>query len=86
MSNGISLSAEKVNRFGALLLAASWLEDNVVQDPLLTQIQLFDQFILPASELFLNQVETHAVSDFYAILAITTCEALVALREELTDG
>nr|WP_281181111.1 hypothetical protein [Candidatus Arsenophonus triatominarum] len=27
MANGIPLSAEKADRFAALLLAASWLED-----------------------------------------------------------
>ncbi|QBY43150.1 Chaperone protein YcdY [Arsenophonus nasoniae] len=56
------------------------------RDPLLTQIQLFDQFILPASELFFSQVETHAVSNFYPTLVMITREALVALREELADN
>lgn len=63
--SGIPLAAEKTDRFGVLLLAVSWLEDNAVEEPLLTQIQLFDQFILFWSELFLSQVEAHAVSDFY---------------------
>ncbi|QLK87421.1 molecular chaperone [Arsenophonus endosymbiont of Aphis craccivora] len=85
VANGIPLSAEKADRFAALLLAASWLEDNAAQDPLLTQIQLFDQFILPESESFFSQVETHAVSDFYLTLVMITHEALVALREELAD-
>ncbi|WP_338023339.1 hypothetical protein [Arsenophonus nasoniae] len=31
LANGIPLSAEKADRFAALLLAASWLEDNAVQ-------------------------------------------------------
>lgn len=53
---------------------------------LLTQIQLFDQFILPASESFFSQVETHAVSDFYPTLFMIKSEALVALREELADN
>ncbi|WGL94158.1 TorD/DmsD family molecular chaperone [Arsenophonus nasoniae] len=86
LANAIPLSAEKADRFAAFLLAASWLEDNAVRDPLLTQIQLFDQFILPASELFFSQVETHAVSNFYPTLVMITREALVALREELAEN
>ena len=82
-ASGIPLASEKADRFGALLLGASWLEDNVVEEPLLTQIQLFDQFILSWSELFLSQVEAHAVSDFYPTLVIITREALIVLREEL---
>lgn len=33
VANGIPLSAEKADRFAAVLLAASWLEDNAAQDP-----------------------------------------------------
>ncbi|AYA42463.1 molecular chaperone [Xenorhabdus nematophila] len=83
MERGMPLSDAPADQFGALLLAASWLEDQAAEDEVQAQITLFDEFLLPWCGKFLGKVEAHATSGFYRTLAIITREALQALREEL---
>ncbi|WP_413738632.1 molecular chaperone [Sodalis sp. RH21] len=73
------------DHFGALLLAASWLEDHAQQDETAAQRRLFDLYLLPWSDRFLDQVEACAAGDFYRALAIISREALQAMREELDE-
>ncbi|AYY80771.1 MULTISPECIES: TorD/DmsD family molecular chaperone [Proteus] len=85
VARGMPVSESATDSFGALLLAASWLEDNSAQDELLAQIQLFDEYLLPWAGIFLGKVEAHATSGFYRTLAGIARGALSALREELSD-
>lgn len=82
---GMPLNAGPVDHFGAILLAASWLEDQAQEDETSAQSQLFDDFLLPWSDRFLGKVESHATTPFYRTLAVITREALDALREDLID-
>ncbi|WP_213990971.1 molecular chaperone [Sodalis sp. dw_96] len=82
---GMPLSGAVTDHFGALLLAASWLEDHAQQDEIIGQSRLFDEFLLSWSDIFLGKVEANAATDFYRVLAIISREALQALREELTE-
>jgi TorA maturation chaperone TorD len=83
---GVPVNAKPADHFGALLLAASWLEDHAQGDESLALCQLFDEYILPWSDLFLGKVEAHASSEFYRVLAIISRQALPALREELSEA
>ena len=82
---GMPLKDGAVDHFGALLLAASWLEDQAQEDESAAQLALFDEFLLPWSGRFLGKVESHATTAFYRTLAVLTREALDALREDLAD-
>ncbi len=82
---GMPLKEGAVDHFGALLLAASWLEDQAQEDESAAQLALFDEFLLPWSGRFLGKVESHATTAFYRTLAVLTREALDALREDLAD-
>lgn len=82
---GMPLKEGAVDHFGALLLAASWLEDQAQEDESAAQLALFDEFLLPWSDRFLGKVESHATTAFYRTLAVLTREALDALREDLAD-
>ncbi|QWA09049.1 molecular chaperone [Sodalis ligni] len=82
---GMPVSESATDHFGALLLAASWLEDHAQQDEIIAQSRLFDEFLLPWSDLFLGKVEAHAGTDFYRVLAAISREALQAMREELAE-
>ncbi len=82
---GMPVTGKAADHFGALLLAASWLEDHAGPDETLAQRRLFDEFLLPWSNVFLGKVEAGATTDFYRALAIISREALQALREELTE-
>lgn len=79
---GMPLKEGAVDHFGALLLAASWLEDQAGEDENVAQLALFDGFLLPWSDRFLGKVESHATTAFYRTL---TREALEALREDLVE-
>ncbi|CDG17718.1 TorD/DmsD family molecular chaperone [Xenorhabdus doucetiae] len=83
VERGMPLSDAPADQFGALLLAASWLEDQAAEDEVQAQIKLFDEYLLPWCGHFLGKVEAHATSGFYRTLAVMTREALQALREEL---
>lgn len=85
IARGMPVSENATDSFGALLLAASWLEDNAAEDEVLAQIQLFDDYLLPWAGIFLGKVEAHATSHFYRTLATITRGALSALREALSD-
>ncbi|MCW2479115.1 molecular chaperone [Candidatus Symbiopectobacterium sp. NZEC135] len=82
---GMPLKEGAVDHFGALLLAASWLEDQAAEDENAAQLALFDEFLLPWSDRFLGKVESHATTAFYRTLALLTREALDALREDLVE-
>ncbi|XBS68352.1 molecular chaperone [Acerihabitans sp. KWT182] len=84
--SGMPLAETPADHFGTLLLAASWLEDHAQQDETIAQIRLFDEFLMPWSDIFLGKVEANAGSDFYRVLAMITREALQALREELAEA
>jgi TorA maturation chaperone TorD len=83
---GMPLTDAPVDHFGALLLAASWLEDRAQEDEVQAQITLFDEYLLPWCGAFLGKVEAHATSGFYRALAALSREALQALREELAEA
>ena len=83
---GMPVTGLATDHFGALLLAASWLEDHAQQDEIIAQTRLFDEFLLPWSSLFLGKVEVNAATDFYRVLAMVSREALQAMREELTEA
>ncbi|MEQ4531023.1 MAG: molecular chaperone [Mixta sp.] len=83
---GMPLTDAPVDHFGALLLAASWLEDQAQEDEIQAQIALFDDYLLPWCGAFLGKVEAHAASGFYRTLAALSREALQAMREELAEA
>ncbi|MGD8106279.1 TorD/DmsD family molecular chaperone [Pantoea sp. FN0302] len=83
---GMPLSDAPADHFGALLLAASWLEDQAQEDEIQAQIALFDEYLLPWCGAFLGKVEAHATSGFYRTLAALSREALQAMREELAEA
>lgn len=85
VTRGMPVTENATDSFGALLLAASWLEDNAAEDEVLAQIQLFDEYLLPWAGAFLGKVEAHAISGFYRTLANIARGAISALREELSD-
>lgn len=58
------VTGSATDSFGALLLTASWLEDNAAQDEVLAQTQLFDNYLLPWAGTFLGKVEAHAKNKF----------------------
>ncbi|WJV65248.1 molecular chaperone [Pectobacteriaceae bacterium CE70] len=83
---GMPLGDGPVDHFGGLLLAASWLEDHAQEDETAAQTALFDNYLLPWSNRFLGQVESHATTAFYRTLAIVCREALGAMRDELEEA
>lgn len=83
---GMTVPEAAADSFGALLLAASWLEDQSQEDEVSAQTALFADYLLPWSDSFLGKVEAHAQSVFYRTLAVLTREALAGLWEELTEG
>ena len=82
---GMPLGEAPVDHFGALLLAASWLEDQSEADEYQAQITLFDEYLLPWCGTFLGKVEAHATTAFYRTLAAISREALQAMRDELAE-
>ncbi len=86
LARGMPLTASPVDHFGALLLAASWLEDQSDADEISAQITLFDDYLLSWCGQFLGKVEAHATSVFYRTLAILSREAIQAMREELEEA
>lgn len=83
---GMPLGEGPVDHFGALLLAASWLEDQAQEDETAAQSAFFDNYLLPWSDRFLGKVESHATTAFYRMLAIICREALEAMRDELAEA
>lgn len=83
---GMPLGDAPVDSFGALLLAASWLEDQSEEDEVQAQITLFDDYLLPWCGAFLGKVEAHAGSVFYRTLAAISREAVQAMRDELEEA
>ncbi|MDM3733680.1 molecular chaperone, partial [Proteus mirabilis] len=45
VTRGSPVTGSATESFGALLLAASWLEDIAAQDDVLAQTQLFDTYV-----------------------------------------
>ncbi|MBP2171076.1 TorA maturation chaperone TorD [Erwinia toletana] len=82
---GMPLGDAPVDHFGALLLAASWLEDQSEEDESQAQIALFDDYLMPWCGQFLGKVEAHASSVFYRTLAAISREAVQAMRDELAE-
>lgn len=84
-ARGMPLGEGPADSFGALLLAASWLEDQRQDDESEALEQLFADFILPWHETFLGKVEAHATSAFWRTLAQLSREAVNAMWEELQE-
>ena len=84
-SRGMPLSEAPADHIGALLLAASWLEDRSAEDESQAQIQLFDDFLMPWVGAFLGKMEAHAGTAFYRTLAAISREAIQAMRDELEE-
>lgn len=80
---GMTLTDAPVSTLGALLLAASWLEDQAAEDETAAQEELFDSYILSWYGAFLGKVEAHATTAFYRTLAQIARDAVIALRDEL---
>ncbi len=72
-------------RWGTLLLAASWLEDNVEDDNEALET-LFADYLLPWFETFLGKVEAHATTAFWRTMAPLTREAIAAMWDELQES
>ena len=84
-ARGMPLGDSPADHFGALLLAASWLEDQAEADEFQAQVTLFDTYLLPWCGAFLGKVEAHATTAFYRTLAAISREALQAMRDELAE-
>ncbi|EXU76180.1 TorD/DmsD family molecular chaperone [Erwinia mallotivora] len=84
-SRGMPVTDSPTDHFGALLLAASWLEDQSQADEFQAQITLFDDYLLPWCGAFLGKVEAHAETAFYRTLALLSREAIQAMRDELAE-
>ncbi|KOC91908.1 TorD/DmsD family molecular chaperone [Winslowiella iniecta] len=82
---GMPLSDAPADHIGALLLAASWLEDQSQEDEIQAQIALFDDYLMPWCGAFLGKVEAHASTPFYRTLAAISREAIQAMRDELAE-
>ncbi|WP_426816535.1 TorD/DmsD family molecular chaperone [Winslowiella sp. 2C04] len=82
---GMPLSDAPADHIGALLLAASWLEDQSEEDEIQAQIALFDDYLMPWCGAFLGKVEAHASTPFYRTLAAISREAIQAMRDELEE-
>ena len=82
---GMPLSDAPADHIGALLLAASWLEDQSEEDEIQAQITLFDDYLMPWCGAFLGKVEAHASTPFYRTLAAISREAIQAMRDELEE-
>lgn len=83
VERGMSLTNARTDAFGALLLSASWLEDQAAEDETAAQIELFDSFILSWYGSFLGKMEAHATTTFYRTLAQIARDAVIVLRDEL---
>ena len=83
---GMPLSDAPADHIGALLLAASWLEDQSQEDEMQAQIALFDEYLLPWCGRFLGKVEAHAATPFYRTLALLSREAIQAMWDELSEA
>ncbi|RWR03418.1 molecular chaperone [[Pantoea] beijingensis] len=84
-SRGMPLTDAPTDHIGALLLAASWLEDQSEEDEIQAQIALFDDYLMPWCGAFLGKVEAHATTSFYRTLAAMSRESIQAMRDELED-
>ena len=85
-SRGMPLGEAPADHFGALLLAASWLEDQSAADESAAQLALFDTFLMPWCGAFLGKVEAHAATAFYRTLAELSREAIQAMYDELVES
>ncbi|MEA1064793.1 molecular chaperone [Erwinia sp. HR93] len=74
------------DHFGALLLAASWLEDNAGERDDEALDTLFADWLLPWCDSFLGKVEAHAETVFWRTMAQLTREAIYAMWEELQEN
>ncbi|MGQ0286079.1 TorD/DmsD family molecular chaperone [Pasteurellaceae bacterium 22721_9_1] len=74
---------ESTDHFALVFLTASWIEDNL--DSPQAQLELFERFLLPCANLFLNKVEQQANLPFYRALALLSREILAAMADELEE-
>lgn len=82
---GMPLGENPADQIGTLLLAASWLEDNAVEEDDALEV-LFDEYILPWVGTFLGKLEAHATTTFWRTMATLTREALSAMYDELQEA
>ncbi|MEQ6279361.1 molecular chaperone [Kluyvera cryocrescens] len=83
--HGMPLGDNPADQLGTLLLAASWLEDNVTEDDNEALETLFDDYILPWVGTFLGKVEAHATTTFWRAMATLTREAISAMFDDLQE-
>ncbi|CAK9885169.1 MAG: Chaperone protein YcdY [Candidatus Erwinia impunctatus] len=83
---GMPVGELPVDHIGAILLAASWLEDQRQDDESEALEILFTTYLLPWCGPFLGKMEAHATTLFYRTLAILSREAIQALYDELQDA
>lgn len=82
---GMPLGENPADQIGTLLLAASWLEDNAVEDDDALEV-LFDEYLLPWVGTFLGKLEAHATTTFWRTMATLTREAISAMYDELQEA
>ncbi|MFJ2973343.1 molecular chaperone [Kluyvera sp. NPDC087067] len=82
---GMPLGENPADQIGTLLLAASWLEDNAVEDDDALEV-LFDDYLLPWVGTFLGKLEAHATTTFWRTMATLTREAISAMYDELQEA
>lgn len=81
---GMPLGESPADHIGTLLLAASWLEDNLADDNEALET-LFADYLLPWCDTFLGKVEAHATSAFWRTMAPLTREAIAAMWDDLQE-
>lgn len=86
--HGVPCEEGKADHIGALLLAASWLEDHraINEDENAILETLFARYIMPWYATFLGKVEAHAVTPFWRAMAPLTREAISAMWDELQES
>ncbi|VFS82540.1 Chaperone protein YcdY [Kluyvera cryocrescens] len=82
---GMPLGENPADQLGTLLLAASWLEDNVKDNDSEALDILFDDYIVPWVGTFLGKLEAHATTTFWRTMATLTREAISAMFDDLQE-
>lgn len=82
---GMPLPEGAVAHFGMILLAASWLEDQRLEDETQALTTFFADYLLPWCGTFLGKVEAHATTAFWRTMAILTRDAIQAMWDDLQE-
>ncbi|MBJ3815966.1 molecular chaperone [Shimwellia pseudoproteus] len=84
-ARGMPLPEGAVDHFGMLLLAASWLEDQRLEDETEALTVFFADYLLPWCGTFLGKVEAHATTAFWRTMAMLTRDAIQAMWDDLQE-